>query len=260
MKASRVVLVLMGVFYDPPMRSCLFRYCLVIALLVGCGDPAAEDIDPDRHRLASEGGAFLIWGRVEPAGSDDRLHHRVRIQRTDGVPQPPVLLPVYGDGAFRSKELPRTEMLVSCRLPIALQGPWHHWHQVIDGTDGGVHELLVRPPDATARMVIETEDDTPPFLMLLTAPGARVPSRVDRLMAWLKDDIGPKEISFSLQSDGQSKLRLPRLPVGRYKAWVVANKAIGSLAPEVRGVALELKSEGTVTLSLKNRLVTLSVR
>ncbi|NRA95639.1 MAG: hypothetical protein HRU14_05460 [Planctomycetes bacterium] len=247
------------------MGSRFSRHCLILALLVGCSDSSTNeradvDIDPPRVRTGTEGGPFMVRGRVEPAGSDARLHHRVRIQRIDGVEEPPVLLPVYGDGGFRSKQLKSGEVLVSCRLPIALQGPWYHWHQVIDGTGGGVHELLVRPPDAAARMVIEVEPDTPPFLMLLTSPDAQVPPRLNRLMAWLKDDIGPKEISFSLQSDGQSKLRLPPLPVGRYKAWVVANKASGSLAPEVRGVELELKSEGTVTLSLTNRLVTLSVR
>lgn len=171
-----------------------------------------------------------------------------------------MLLPVYGDGGFRSKELPRAEVLVSCRLPIAIQGPWYHWHQRIDGTKGGTHELLVRPPAASARLVIETEEDTPPFLLFLTHPDAQVPSNLSGLRSWLGDDIGPEEISFSMQSDGKSKRYLPRLPTGRYKAWVVANKASGSLMPEVRGVDLELSEEGTVTLALKNRLVSLVVR
>ena len=247
------------------MAARLFSHGLILALLVGCSDSSTDDrggtdVDPPAVRRSSTGGPFMIRGRVEPAGSDARLHHRVRIQRTDGVEEPPVLLPVYGGGEFRSKQLASTEVLVSCRLPIAPQGPWYHWHRVVDGAAGGVHEVLVRPPDAVARMRIEAEADTPPFLMFLTSPDAQVPSRLNRLMAWLKDDIGPREITFSLQSDGKSKLRLPRLPIGRYRAWVVANRASASLVPEVRGVELELKAEGTVTLSLKNQLVTLQVR
>lgn len=241
--------------------SSLRLMVLLAFALVGCSDdpgPSADAADRAQGLTVTDvGGPFRIVGTVRPATNIGRVHHRVVI-RAEGQPTAHATVE---NGRFRSRVLTRGRVEVICRLPMDVNGPWLHWSRVIDGTDGGTHELEIAREPGSARLLVQPEPGSPPFFMFLTAPDVEVPTHLQRFKKWVIDDAMPASVRFSMMSDGNSNLRLPLLPEGRFRAWVVANDwEPGDPKPEVRGVDLSLVAGGDTILALKRKLVVLEVR
>ncbi|MDH3591296.1 MAG: hypothetical protein OER88_05430 [Planctomycetota bacterium] len=150
--------------------------------------------------------------------------------------------------------LPPGRYEIAGKLGLGLNSPFVFVTRSVDVLPGTRTEIkLALRTNRTARLALDVERGSPPYLLLVADPARRWPTELPDLQAELAQDRYPEGLRLWIQSSGRSKHAA--MPPGDYVALVVANDwQTGDPPIRARTVAITLRAGAKTTLRITDKL------